>query len=515
MLSAGTVDADDLAQHVGSGEEVSATKTASNITPGDYANEVIANSTRGEGAAGGSSMADFDSLMQLVETTVVPDTWEALGGPSTMAPYPQGVYVDANGTLRPCTTIAKSAAADQFAALLKRQAAGNADTTTVDWHQASPMRFVSLKRLNDHVAKQNCFGQQPSAELLNLAGLSRVQYVILSDDDIVLAGPVGGVELIDGWYRDRATSMNTLRSDFLLTCLSAALHHDHFGCTIDPTPQGMQNAAAVAASVQSKAIPVGQAAEKLQQALGLQRVEVFGTAGDTPIGYVMVEADRHMKQLALGKADMPEGVKNYLDAIDDFIAQGPPNQLLLRLWFTAEPRAIRADTDKQVFEIAGTPIRLSGQNQRALSDGQRGAVTGDVRTEAFVAEFNKHWSSIRSQYPIYGSLESIYRVASVGALLDRFAEMPAHRTLLQSLAAEASLSAWIMRTPRQVDSIASYHRIKRGRQIHHVVLASGGVSVDVMQLIRSDVIDYPALASIANPGQTKPKLVQRWWWDAK
>ena len=43
------------------------------------------------GGAGGGAFADFDSLMQLIQTTVVPDTWEALGGNSTMAPYPQNL----------------------------------------------------------------------------------------------------------------------------------------------------------------------------------------------------------------------------------------------------------------------------------------------------------------------------------------------------------------------------------------------------------------------------------------
>ncbi|MEM1069748.1 MAG: DUF4974 domain-containing protein, partial [Planctomycetota bacterium] len=42
-------------------------------------------------AAGGGSFADFQSLIDLIQTTVVPDTWEALGGPSTMAPYPQNL----------------------------------------------------------------------------------------------------------------------------------------------------------------------------------------------------------------------------------------------------------------------------------------------------------------------------------------------------------------------------------------------------------------------------------------
>ncbi|XZE52629.1 type II secretion system protein GspD [Planctomycetaceae bacterium SH139] len=41
----------------------------------------------GQAGFGGAAIADFDSLMQLIQTTIAPDTWEALGGPSTMAPY--------------------------------------------------------------------------------------------------------------------------------------------------------------------------------------------------------------------------------------------------------------------------------------------------------------------------------------------------------------------------------------------------------------------------------------------
>ncbi len=41
----------------------------------------------GSGGPGGGAIADFDSLMDLIETTIAPDTWEALGGPSTMSPY--------------------------------------------------------------------------------------------------------------------------------------------------------------------------------------------------------------------------------------------------------------------------------------------------------------------------------------------------------------------------------------------------------------------------------------------
>ena len=97
-----------------------------------------------------------------------------------------------------------------------------------------------------------------------------------------------------------------------------------FGCTIDPTTEALQRAAKVASDVQADRLPIGLAAEKMTDALGMQNVEVFGTAGDTPIGYLMVEADRHMKQLALGIEPMPRGVVNYLDVIDASIERGAP-----------------------------------------------------------------------------------------------------------------------------------------------------------------------------------------------
>ncbi len=43
------------------------------------------------GAGGGGAFADFQSLIDLIQTTVVPDTWEALGGPSTMREYAQNL----------------------------------------------------------------------------------------------------------------------------------------------------------------------------------------------------------------------------------------------------------------------------------------------------------------------------------------------------------------------------------------------------------------------------------------
>lgn len=44
--------------------------------------------TTGPGGMGGAALADFDSLIDLIQTTVAPDTWQDVGGPGSISPFP-------------------------------------------------------------------------------------------------------------------------------------------------------------------------------------------------------------------------------------------------------------------------------------------------------------------------------------------------------------------------------------------------------------------------------------------
>jgi len=464
------------------------------------------------GNGGGGGFADFGSLMNLIQTTVAPDTWEALGGNSTMAPYPQGVFVDPDGLLveSPQTEDSLPSLSDLSHGLGIDSAA---DST--DWRSAADMRCVSLRRVRDEIAARRFAGQSLGDDLLNLAGLSEIRYVILAEDDIVLAGPVGGIVQDRGWWSERSSGQTTLRLDFLARSFACVLADLPFGCTIDPTPEGMQRAAEVAGKIRSGDVPIGLAAEELRTALGKQNVEVFGAAADTSVALLMIEADRLMKQLALGERAMPEGVGDYLASINTFIKQGPPNGLLLRLWFAPRPLAVTSDHRKQVFQLEGRPIRLSGQNQRALADGGRGAVTVDPRSEDFVQRFNRHWTSVRDAFPLLGSLESLYQTAAVAELINRHAKDATHEKLVAALAAEEDVQHWSMIAPTKVDSIAVMHTIRHGKQRHHVLLASGGVSVDPSQTVSENEELYPSLEHQESLVSLAPKAVNRWWWNAR
>jgi Protein of unknown function (DUF1598) len=474
------------------------------------------------GGQGGGGFADFDSLMTLIQQTISPDTWEALGGPSTMAPYPQGIMVDASGTVREIDTLAPQDRLLDLGNLLRANAQSRSFGEIAkpnEWRLPSEMRVVSLRRMRDEIARRQLVGMQLSDSLIYFAGISEISHIVLMDDDVLIAGVVGGITSYQGWLVDNATGMHPLRLDFFNTAARSAFNQQPFGCTIDPSLEGLAKAQQVAADVQNDRLPIGAAAEKLGEALGKQRVEVFGTEGDTTIGFLMVEADRHMKRLTLGEVEMPDGVSNYLDFINQMIAQGPPAEVLIRLWFTSNPQKVQADTQRQVFRLSGRPLRLSGQNERKVDEVRR-RVADDPRTVALVNEFNQRFDLIRAKYPIYGAVESLYRVAAFAELMNQFAVEGSSRELVQSISqfelfAASERAGQMLRAPTSVDSIAVLHSVRHRSKRHHVLLASGGVFVDSDHAIDSKVDTYATLANDLTQFKSRPTVVDRWWWDAK
>ncbi|MGQ9504447.1 MAG: hypothetical protein ACUVQR_06025 [Thermogutta sp.] len=57
---------------------------AAHASPGRNATPFSA----GGGGMGGAALADFDSLIDLIETTVAPNSWDSVGGPGSISPFP-------------------------------------------------------------------------------------------------------------------------------------------------------------------------------------------------------------------------------------------------------------------------------------------------------------------------------------------------------------------------------------------------------------------------------------------
>src|SRR5205085_7081115 len=107
------------------------------------------------GAFGGNQ-ADFQPLIDLITATVAPTTWDTTGGPGSIMEFPSGVYVDAQGVLRPAMKL------DRGGGLAQLRRAAREQSNNRDSRQASPLRKVSLVRLERQVELLAAQGLRPT-----------------------------------------------------------------------------------------------------------------------------------------------------------------------------------------------------------------------------------------------------------------------------------------------------------------------------------------------------------------
>ena len=114
-------------------------------------------------ASGGAAMADFDTLINLIQQTVDPDSWLAAGGTSTILQYPSGVYVDPKGHVKRMTETEKIA-------VFGNAPQPTSNSTQHPWRNSSGLRTISLKRLESALQRLASSGLPPRSEVIRLAG---------------------------------------------------------------------------------------------------------------------------------------------------------------------------------------------------------------------------------------------------------------------------------------------------------------------------------------------------------
>ncbi len=462
---------------------------------------------------GGAALADFDTLIELITATVAPNSWEEAGGVGAIEEFPTGVYVDARGVLRTVSSDAVS-----LEALRRRSlsATGNADV-----RKPSPLRKVSLNRLEREVQRAWLAGRSPDETMRHLAGIRRIQYVFIYPEsgDIVIAGPAGGWDSASGAIGDTAIlSEPVLHLDDLVVLLRHARQSaGPFGCAIKPRRENLERAQKLLADSSGRPLKPGQRGEwlrKLQEALGRQDIEVFGIDPRTRVARVLVEADYQMKLIGIGRDEATLGVTSYMDlaAADP---EGASDLSVLRWWFAMNYDAVKATSQRDGFSLEGQAVKLLSENELLTERGER-IHTGrsDEKNSAFAASFTKHFEALASKYPVFTELRNVFDLALVAALVEeyRLADQASwHAThFLDPQRYEVELRT----PPTEVDSVVHHRATGRGR---FIAAAAGGVHADVAQWIapnrvRADdegtVVHSRGYAAV--PDALDP---HRWWWD--
>ena len=459
----------------------------------------------GQGGQGGSANADFDSLIDLIQSTVEYDSWMENGsGEGEIQPFPTGVYADPEGTLR-----FNSAALSSVA--LRRVPTTESPQQKSDVRQSSTLRYVSLPRLERAIAAHQAKHQPLPPEMLTLAGLQRIDYVLINTatKDLILAGAAGD------WHIDQAgmlvganTGRPVLRLDDLLT-LWRRQSDAAFGCSITPRQQALADTQEYLN--RSAAQPIEPSDRKdwltgLRDTLGKQDVEYFGLAPESHLAMVLLVADYHMKLIGMGLAEGVEGVTSYLDTVELQPDGSAPPMAVLRWWFAMTERLVKTNAARDAFEIPTGGVQVLSENEFLAARGERVHTNqSDALNRRFAESFTAEFSEIAQKYSLYGELQNVFDLALVLTLIERenlLARAGWAPTLFED---SAKLRLPQLGVPREVETVVNHRVINRR---HIIAGISGGVWIDVPKsLAVEEATDFKL------PAPQPAEGAEQWWWD--
>jgi Protein of unknown function (DUF1598) len=478
----------------------------------------LANSN-GNNQRGAAANADFDSLIDLIVSTVATETWsENGGGEAEVRPFPGGVLVDAGGMLR-----LKSREQDGSVLTARR---GTAPPATLisqsprSASKASTLRYVSLPRLEREIARRQAARERLDPAMLTLAGLERVRYVFVYPEtgDVVLAGPAGDWTIDEGRIVSRRTGDPVVRLDDLLVLFrrGADAARSHFGCSINPRQENLAKTQAFLASSSQKPLEPGQRKTwlgDLRDTVGRQDIEIFGVDPASRVANVLVEADYHMKLVGMGLAEGVDGVESYLNSVRLKPGESPPAMSVLRWWFALHYDAIGRSEVGDAFELVGQGVRVLSENEMLAEQGKR-VHTGqsDPLNRQFAEAFTAHFADLAKNYPVYAELRNIFDLAMAVAIIqgDGLIQTAGWKPALMASAEKLHLPQGIV--PREVETVVN-HRVMNGRTI--LAGVSGGVMV-APQDVLANVRKNDTAGTIIERAAPAPRnlAAETWWWDA-
>ena len=395
-----------------------------------------------------------------------------------------GIAIDAAGVVTPAFAKETTAKLNQ-----KRQEALAAEYLPGDVNVSSPLRKVSLVRLERaslEFAEQN---KHVPVEMQFLAGLQRIDYVFVYPEtgDLVIAGPAEGFA---------PNAITVPRAELI-------------GCSIDPTQQGLArfNDYLTRNSFATTTAVIQQRFREMALAMGTQDVSVFGVPANSHFASVLVEADYRMKLMSVG-LEQP-GIsrwKSHLQLI------GSGGNTLQRWWFTPLYDAFRQSQDGNAFQFSGQRVQLMSQSEQVTASGNRSAAAFNATSiEKFSKQFTERYNDVAEVSPIFAELQNVIDLAILAALFER-EQLPQKAGWSMELFLDETRTPLATgNVPSKVASVCNYRRA--GNTI--VGLVGGGVSISPRQLLRqvsferegNRELESSVLESVPSPD------VKTWWWD--
>ena len=388
-----------------------------------------------------------------------------------------------------------------------------------DLAKASPLRKISLNRLEAAVAEKLVAGKPATEEMNCLAGITRLQYVFYYPDtkDIVIAGPAEAF----GWDASgRAIGVDSGRAVLELQDLIVALRAYHPGgnptqeiaVSIDPTQEGLKKMQQFLVSIRGKVQPgdSGVIVDGLKENLGLQNVTVLGISPETHFAQVLVEADYRMKLIGIGIEKPPVKMASYVDKAS--AAQVSANAMQ-RWFFVPNYECVRVSDDELAMELVGDGVKLIGENELVRADGTRaGGAKGNKASELFCQGFTEKYPQIASRVAVYAQMRNLIDLSIAAAYIQQQDMYGKSGWKMEFFGNESACPVQICETPKTVETACT--AVWKGSTLMTPV--GGGVKIETLRALEKDSLLKDEKGTVhAAHEQVKLKDLAKsqWWWD--
>ncbi|MEM7457610.1 MAG: DUF1598 domain-containing protein [Planctomycetota bacterium] len=374
----------------------------------------------------------------------------------------------------------------------------------------SQLRKVSLKKLEQEVTRLRDAGLPLSSEVLYLAGLQRIEFVLVDQEagDIILAGPA------EGWHADEegfvvgdTTGLPVVDLCDLITALRTTPDQSIQGvtCSMDATPDGLQRYYEFLNS--GNVEPNEQSLEQMRLAIGNFEVTFSGIQPHSHFARTLIASDLMLKRLGMHLEESPvRGVNSYLELMQRSNRRNASN-VSPRWWLASDYQPVLRDEDGLAWQIRGQGVRAMTAGDVLNSEGEKvETIQANPIAERWAEDFSEHYTQLSVELPVLGKLRNCMDLTVVAALINRY-----------QLFEKAGFESTVLRhndqielaqydVPRFTEPQVSYARGRGG----WIVTVSGGVDIDGWSVAANTEVDARMADGLR---QVLNSQGAHWWWD--
>ena len=422
--------------------------------------------------------------------------------------FPGGILIKPDGQVEP--VVVKGAA---LKTLKRKMQAAAKKFVSQDANQSSPLRKVSLIRLEQRLAKAVAEDKALPADVHYLAGLQRIDYVFIypEEKDIVIAGPAEGFAPdATGRCVGLQSGRPPLRLDDLVLAFRALEQGDSLGCSIDPKKQNLAalNQFLARNTRASSASTVRRRYQAMANVLGKQDISVWGVPAESHFGQSLVEADVRMKRIMMGLENPKvRGFRSFLSMLT------PKGNTMQRFWFTPLYDSFTTTEDRNAFHLTGQRCQLMAQEELFDAQGNRTATPNSRKSiTGFANLFTEKFPEIAARVPVFAELQNLMDMTIVVSLINNQGLADRVGWSKQHFLNSEKIPMARSHVPKEIMSEATTRQV--GRTMLGIVC--GGVDISPAVTLRAIKIENDTTRKLSPLySDNKPKTVEAhpWWWD--